>query len=400
MNLTHQLLRSAAFWGLLLISTAGGCAAIREKTPSPLRLQGYSTGLTTGDIVATRSGSVISFENLMDDLLAQQVIFVGETHVSVADHGIQLRILEALHAKNTNVALAMEMFPRSVQPVLDRWSAGSLDQEQFLREAKWQENWGYPFFLYSPLLLYCRDNHLPVIGLNAPPALVREVAREGLAHLKPDDRAQLAEHFDFTNSVHRKAIHEVYEQHVPAGIASFDTFYEAQLAWEETMAETLAGYLVSHSPREQVLVIIGNGHIEYRSGVPQRASARFPHAYRTIVTIPSNSAERSIDPEVADYVWITPEMQPFHVHRGRLGIRLETQTPAEGLRIVAVLPDSPAARAGLREGDILLRVNDHALTSLEDIHRALEALPQEAACQLVIRRDGMEQAVTVEMSKE
>jgi uncharacterized iron-regulated protein len=400
MNLTHQLVRSAALWGLLLILAASGCAALREKTPLPLRLQGLSTGLKPGDIVVTDSGRIVSFANLMDDLLDRQVIYVGETHVSVADHQLQLRILEALHARNTNVALALEMFPRNVQPVLDQWSAGSLDEEQFLSKAQWQENWGYPFFLYSPLLLYCRDNHLPVIALNAPPAIVREVAREGLARLKPDERAQLAEHFDFTNSAHRSAIREIYEQHVPAGIAGFDSFYEAQLAWEETMAKTLASYIASRSPGEQVLVIIGNGHIEYRYGVPQRASARFPHAYRTIVTIPGNTAERSIDPAVADYVWITPEMQPFQVHRGRLGIRLETQAPAEGLKIVAVLPDSPAARAGLKEGDILLSVNDHAVASLEDIHHAVEALPQEAACHLVIRRDGMEQAVTVEISKE
>jgi uncharacterized iron-regulated protein len=386
---------------MLLILLAHGCAAILQKAPTALKLQGLPVTLQPGDIVATQTGSVLSFDALMAQLSDQQIIYVGETHVSAADHQIQLRILEALHAANKEVSLGMEMFPRAAQPILDTWSEGSLSEQQFLKDVKWEAVWGYPFFLYQPLLLFSRDHHLPVVGLNAPSEVVRDVARNGLSQLNPEDRAQLAEHFDFSNSEHRKAIRETYDQHAPGGMASFENFYEAQLAWEETMAETLAAHLASRPPGAQVLVTIGNGHVEYQFGVPQRALARYPHRFRTIVTIPANTEERSIDPAVADYVWITPPLQPFHApHRGRIGIRLKTLESGGGVRIAAVLPGSPGAQAGLRDGDVLVEVNDTAVADLEDVHNALAFAPQGGLHHLRILRDGCEQSVTVEISKE
>jgi S1-C subfamily serine protease len=39
--------------------------------------------------------------------------------------------------------------------------------------------------------------------------------------------------------------------------------------------------------------------------------------------------------------------------------------------ILNVEPGSPAAQAGLREGDIAVKYNDHALTSIDELQRQL-----------------------------
>ena len=242
----------------------------------------------------------------MADLREQRIIYVGETHVSQADHDIQKQILAALFAENKDLTLAMEMFPRRYQSVLDRWSAGSIGEAQFIEEAEWQKIWGYPFSLYRGLLTFAGDGHIKILAINAPPEVVRKISHNGLASLDPDERAQIADDFDFTNTEHRNMIQNEYDQHPQEHFKDFQSFYEAQLAWEETMAETLAQYLAARPAGAQLLVIIGNGHISYKSGVPERTYRQLPVDYKTIVTIPVDAGEESIDPALADYVWITP----------------------------------------------------------------------------------------------
>jgi len=64
----------------------------------------------------------------MADLREQRIIYVGETHVTQADHDIQEQVMAALFGGNKDLTLAMEMFPRRYQGVLDRWSAGSMGE--------------------------------------------------------------------------------------------------------------------------------------------------------------------------------------------------------------------------------------------------------------------------------
>jgi uncharacterized iron-regulated protein len=348
-------------WGLLLVA---GCVTMGLKgTPAP---PSGATPLWVGNIVDTGQHRTIDFDALVNDLSKADVVFVGETHVSAADHQIQARIAQALFARRSSLVLALEMFPREAQGILDRFSQGELSQEAFLREVDWEKVWGFPFSLYQPILGWAAEKRLKIIGLNAPQEVVRKVSRGGLVSLDINDRSRLAANFDLTNRGHRKRLEEEFSVHTKGPIRDFDAFYEAQLAWEETMAETLANALRERKDSPLVLVIIGKGHIGGRFGVPERAVKRFPHRYRTVIPVPIDYPDTVNDPGFADFVWITGKAD--RLPPGRLGVQVRPRPTAEGLEVISIHPESPADRAGIVAGDIILMADGEPLRDIATLH--------------------------------
>ncbi|MCS7303967.1 MAG: PDZ domain-containing protein [Thermoguttaceae bacterium] len=70
----------------------------------------------------------------------------------------------------------------------------------------------------------------------------------------------------------------------------------------------------------------------------------------------------------------------------------------QGLVVRSVVPDSPAAKAGLREHDILLQAGDKKLGSVKDLIEAVEAA-KEQKLSLEIIREGKRQKVEVTPTK-
>ena len=144
---------------ILLVLFLSGCCTRHglQPTPSP----GYLDGLQPGDILETRTGRVISPEVLLERLGEARIVYLGETHTRLEDHQIQERILKGLFERDRALVLALEMFPREVQPLLDRFSEGDWTEEEFLRQVNWEEIWGYPFRLYRPMVLFAREKSCP-----------------------------------------------------------------------------------------------------------------------------------------------------------------------------------------------------------------------------------------------
>ncbi len=320
-----------------------------------------------GDIVETRTGEVITFERLMDELADARVVYIGETHTSIEDHRFQLQVAESLAARNPRLILAMEMFPRNRQPLLDEYSQGSMTEQTLYEKSDWKNIWGYPFQLYQGLLAWARQKRIKVVGLNAPPAVVRKVGQSGISSLAPEERSQIAATIDLDDADHRAYLKQGFDLHPRGSIRDFEAFYEAHLTWEETMAETLADTLAAMDRNDQVLVLIGKGHIMQGFGVPKRAEKRVPHSFKTIVPIPVDSTQEAIGSELADYVLITEKSTTFQ-HRGRLGIMVKPSS-TQGLEVVGVVPNSPAAKAGVMPGDVIISLDGAPVNSVEDLHQ-------------------------------
>ena len=80
-------------------------------------------------------------------------------------------------------------------------------------------------------------------------------------------------------------------------------------------------------------------------------------------------------------------------------VQLGLQPDARGAAVVAVFADSPAAKAGLREGDVVVAIDGKAVRSAADMSRALAARkPGEAVALDVVDQSGPRRA-TVKVAK-
>ena len=115
--------------------------------------------------------------------------------------------------------------------------------------------------------------------------------------------------------------------------------------------------------------------------------------------IPSNMA-RKIYTELRDKGRVT---------RGWLGVSIQPLTPelarsfgskdAKGVLINEVMPDSPAARAGLKPGDILLEFEGRPMEGPSDLQRAVGFFSPDRSAKVKILRDQAEKTVEVKVGQ-
>lgn len=99
--------------------------------------------------------------------------------------------------------------------------------------------------------------------------------------------------------------------------------------------------------------------------------------------IPSNLARKVVAQLIAQ----------GHIPRGWLGVSVEDS--GGGVLIAAVIPDGPAARAGLAPGDEVLAVNGRPVPSTLALIRAVATITPGSQAQLTIRRNGRDIVMTV-----
>jgi uncharacterized iron-regulated protein len=281
--------------GLAALIFIWGCAA----ESSTVMIKETSTAVKAGTIISGNSGKAVSFDEMMADLNNYQMIFVGEKHAIASQHANELEIIEAVFKKNPSMEVGMEMFDRSYQPVLDLWSAGALDEETFLRKVQWYANWGYDFALYKDILQFIKNNKIKIVALNIPNYIASRILFGGIENLSDADKSYLPKEIDTQNTAYRDYVQKAFNRHHFSDNVKFEDFYMAQLVWDEAMAESVA----SNLGNKQIVVLAGDGHIQYKYGIPDRAFRRTGIPFRTVFQA---SVGDEIELSVADYIWITP----------------------------------------------------------------------------------------------
>jgi serine protease Do len=97
------------------------------------------------------------------------------------------------------------------------------------------------------------------------------------------------------------------------------------------------------------------------------------------------------------------------IERGWLGVQIQGVTPdiaaalgldkPEGAIVAAVMPDSPAAKAGLQRGDVILSFGGKPVDRLHDLPRLVAAAPVGGKAEVTLWRDHVQKSVTVEVAK-
>jgi uncharacterized iron-regulated protein len=286
-------------------------ASARPEPPDPGPLA--EKWMLPSRIMDGSSGQIVTEDQLIEELLDARAIYVGEKHHSPHDHSVQLWIVHALHQKDPSLAIGLEMVKRPFQASLDRYLTGEIDEETFLSEVEWEDRWGYPFFLYRPILRYAKEKRIPVYALNAKDEVTRKVAREGMSALDEIERASIPD-LDLSNEQHKAQVREAFDGHHEGGHGEmdFDNFYAAQVIWDETMAYEVARVLRTSAPPNRIVVLAGGGHVRDGLGIPSRAAKRGATPHKTILPLlikeEGPTLEEARAEPGADFVWLmSPE---------------------------------------------------------------------------------------------
>jgi uncharacterized iron-regulated protein len=279
-----------------ILSILWSCAVAPTKK---VMIQDIDQSYKEGTIISAKRGAPISIAELFKDLKTSQVIYVGENHTNSAHHDIQLKVIKAVFEKNPQMAVGMEMFDHSYQDVLDMWSAGGLNQGEFLRKTHWYANWRFAFSLYSDILNFIKEKHIRLVGLNIPFHIPAKIRVGGIENLRDFEKKYLPKKIDTSKTAHREYLQEIFVHHNFKNSVKFEDFYMAQCVWEDAMAS-----MVSENLNNNMMVVLaGNGHIKFKYGIPDRAFSRNGASFRTIYLAPLGG---EVKLDVADYIWVTP----------------------------------------------------------------------------------------------
>jgi aminopeptidase YwaD len=78
-----------------------------------------------------------------------------------------------------------------------------------------------------------------------------------------------------------------------------------------------------------------------------------------------------------------------------LGVSVDGASPSDGLHLGSVLPGSGAERAGLRDGDVIVRIADTSIDNFSDLRSALARRQPGDTVRVVYLRDGQDHAASV-----
>lgn len=120
-----------------------------------------------------KKGFLYDLEDSYDILMDYRIIFIGEEHESRVSHQAELTILKGLAERDSNLVLALEMFERDVQDVLDAYLIGKISEKKFLEQAR-----PWPNYLedYRPLIEFAKKKGMAVIAANVPRRAAAAVA--------------------------------------------------------------------------------------------------------------------------------------------------------------------------------------------------------------------------------
>ncbi len=281
-------MRLIAFMALLLARPFG--AAAQGSSPSSPGPNSLAPGYTPHRVYDTKKKQFIDFETLASRLAAADIVFVGEQHDDPATHRMELAILEGLARRRDSVVLALEMWERDVQPLLDRYLAGSATEEELMKDGRPWKNYASD---YRPLVELARARGWSVVASNTPKPLASLVSRRGLTALDTlpaGVRLQMAatiacpedEYFEkFRAVMGDMSSHQSETVSPDSAAARLMRIYHAQCIKDETMGESVAR---AWAPGRLVVHYNGAFHSDFRLGTAQRARQRAAGAKVVVVT--------------------------------------------------------------------------------------------------------------------
>jgi hypothetical protein len=85
--------------------------------------------------------------------------------------------------------------------------------------------------------------------------------------------------------------------------------------------------------------------------------------------------------------------------RAYLGISPDNAAESDGVHVNAVVPGGPAEHAGIRVGDVIVRIRETPVQGIDDLHGVLAGLKPDEEVEVTLRRDGTTETVRVRLGR-
>ena len=217
-----------------------------------------------------KSWNQIGFEEIAEKFQSVDVILIGEEHDDKIGHAEKLKLIRFLSERQKFI-ISMEMFERDQQIVLNEFLSGFIDEKIFQTDIKLWNN----FEDYKPIVLFAKENKIPILASNAPRRYVRMLSRNGLEELYkfPTLSKKLFAPIYMIEPYRQEA----YENKIFGSIAGhtneklgMKNMILAQNLWDATMADSIVKSL--DKKRTKIIHINGRFHSDEYMGVTHRLS--------------------------------------------------------------------------------------------------------------------------------
>ena len=258
----------------------------------------------------TAAGQPADYDQMLTELAQADVVLFGEQHNDALAHWLELQVAKDLLKlkKPGQLVVGMEMFERDVQPLVAQYAAGTLADTAFERQARPWPNYATD---YRPLLLFARENHVPVIGTNAPRPFAKTVAQRSLTAL---DKLPAADHallaplplkvdYDLPGY---KIMAAMFGGSGQAHGGGAQNIIQAQALKDATMAHFIATSLAAG---QTLLHLNGSYHSDRHDGIVAWLHQYSPKLRVKTLSVVTQEQLQALEKEqvnVADYVVVVP----------------------------------------------------------------------------------------------
>lgn len=86
--------------------------------------------------------------------------------------------------------------------------------------------------------------------------------------------------------------------------------------------------------------------------------------------------------------------------RPKLGLQVQDLEDGDGVKVTEVNNDSPAAKAGLKENDVITQINGADIKTVDDVRTKIKGLKEGDSYEIKYKRDGKSQTVKIKIPKK
>ncbi|MCK5149256.1 ChaN family lipoprotein [bacterium] len=241
----------------------------------------------------------VDYSQVLTELDKVDVVFIGEIHDDSLTHIVEYRILNDLAALSNQRAIALEMFERDVQGLLNDYLYDAVSEDEFLAGCRPWDNYSTD---YRPLVELSKRRGMPVLAANVPRRYAASIAKYGegvLASLPDSEKVWMAaELLALDDEYKERFMKRMGSMDMPQAMQKndFENLYMAQCIKDDTMAESIALFL-SQNPAMRIISFQGDFHSAFSLGVVKKLKLMASDVTMSVISIvPVTGDWKKIDP--------------------------------------------------------------------------------------------------------